>query len=237
MPRRVTNLFHLLAGLALLLVSAYSFRELSHRGQSWWRQQSAERPARAVTSVAGGPSTRNDPILSAANMKVYGVLAQHGEAPQAPNSDTQAGDDAVPANPSAPPQAIDRVSLGTVRTPGRFLHRRILVTTYSAFRFEIPSHMRHPQLEGMFLCVAKNGSPDRSAAVEVRLLNEEQFSNFAGNDAGDSTFSEGPAGHGDIDWDLKDTFGVSNKYYLVFRNFSKRSGPAVVDADFAVKVE
>jgi hypothetical protein len=133
-------------------------------------------------------------------------------------------------------QSIDRISAGTVAKPGHFLHKKIAIDSYKTIEFDLPGQMRNAELEGSYLCVTRKGVRDESgAAVELSLMNEAEYAKFNADRGMNSSSWQRPASHADIDWDLKDTYGNTQKYYLVFRNASRRPGVAIVDADFAVK--
>ncbi len=85
--KRVTNLLHLLAGVALLVVACYFFRELAHNGKRVWQRESSVvgHPAKSARSASGS----DDPTLNAADVKMDGASGQPDEG--------TGGDDAVPA--------------------------------------------------------------------------------------------------------------------------------------------
>jgi hypothetical protein len=224
--KRVKNLVHLLIGIALLAVGAYFFRGLVLDGKLWWQQQLSVvvPPAKSTKS----DSASDDPILSAANVKVYGVLAQQDEA--------ASGDDATPTPSSGPPSLLDHVNTVDPGAPNHFLHKRLSVKTRQIFAFEIPPHAIRPQLQGRFRSVATRQNPG-GGAVELSLMNEEEFASFANNNPRSTTLSWDASRRGDIHWDLNATFNNPQKYYLVFRNSSQGQGPSIVDADFTASFE
>ncbi len=121
--------------------------------------------------------------------------------------------------------------------PNHFLHRRLSVETYQTFAFEVPPHEAHPHLRGSFRTTHAGEQSGAGISVEVLLMNQDEFARFSRDRAAEATFSERPASHADIEWDLKPTFGNRARYYLVFRNSSARRGPAIVDADFSARFD
>jgi hypothetical protein len=221
--KRVTNLLHLLAGVALLATSGYFFHELGQNGRTRLQQLSVEthraRPAKAHS--AGG-----DPVLSAARVNVYGVLGEQDDA---------AGrDDAAPA-PSISPSLLDHLNAADAGVPNHFLHGRLSVETYQVFAFEVPPRAIRPELRGTFRPARRNTND--STSVELLLLNDGEFARFVKNRPVTATFSSNPSGRGSIDWKLDANVETAQKYYLVFRNSSEGQGPSIVDADFTASFE
>jgi hypothetical protein len=222
--KRVTNLLHLLAGVALLVIAGYFFRELGQNGKTRLQQLSVEtHPARPAKSH----SASDDPALSAANENVYGVLGEHDD-------DAAGGDDAAPA-PSSSPSLLDNLNAGDAGAPNHFLHRRLSVETYQVFAFEVPPRAIRPELRGTFRPARRNTND--STSVELLLLNDGEFARFVKNRPVTATFSSNPSGRGSIDWKLDANVETAQKYYLVFRNSSEGQGPSIVDADFTASFE
>jgi hypothetical protein len=156
------------------------------------------------------------------------------DAANTSDQDAAAADDAGGSGSQS--QSIDRISAGVVAKPGHFLHKKIAVDSYKTIEFDVPGQMRHAELQGSYLCVTRKGIRDESgAAVELSLMDEAEYARYSADQGTASTASQRPASHADIDWDLKDTYGNTQRYYLVFRNASRRPGTTIVDADFAVK--
>ena len=218
-------MLHLLTGIVLLAMGAYFFRGLAIQGKGLLQQQLSvvAHPAKSAKS----DSASDDPILSAANVKVYGVLAQQDEAPTE--------DAAAPAPSNGPPSLLDHVNTADPGAPNHFLHKRLSVKTSQIFAFEVPPHALRPELQGTFRSVATPRNPGPS--VELLLMNDEEFASLVDHKPGTTTFSADPASRGDIHWDLKATVGNPQKYYLVFRNSSQGQGPSIVDADFTASFE
>jgi len=217
--KRVTNLLHLLIGIAALAVGAYCFRGLVQGGKTWFQQRSVgARPARSAKSGS-----------SADNLKMYGVLSQPDEA--------AGGDDSVPAQGDGSASVRDPAYTGDPGAPDHFLHRRLSVKTYQFFEFEIPAHAVRPELEGTFQSVATRQNPEGGPSVEVLLMNHEEFGRFVNHRPVSTKFSSHPSSGGEIYWQLNTPAGSPQKYYLVFRNSSEGLGPSIVDADFTASFE
>jgi hypothetical protein len=152
--KSVKNLLHLLAGVALLAMAAYFFRQLADNAKMRWKQESSVgQPARSAKSR----SASDDSISGVAKVKVYGVLNQQ--------DDSAGGNDAVPASSSGPPSSRDPAFRdpafrdpafrdpaysADAGAPNHFLHRHLTVKTFQFFEFEVPAHATRPELEGTF---------------------------------------------------------------------------------------
>jgi len=226
---RVTNLLHLLAGIALLAIAAYFFRGLARNGRVWWQQQSffvAQPPAPAKSSA-----TSSDP-QSAADEKVYGVLSQPDKAAGA--------DGALPAPSSGPPSLVDHngyLNKIDASAPNHFLHRRLLIKTYQFFEFVVPPGATRPELQGTFQPVATRQNAGSGPVVQVLLMDAGEFARFVNHRPVAATLSSNSSESGEIYWRLKVPTGKPQKYYLVFWNFSDRQGPSLVDADFTASFD
>lgn len=228
--KRVRNLLHLLAGIALLASGTYFFRQLAHRGKVEWQQQLSvgAQPARSAKSGSAG----DDGALSAANEKVYGVLGEQNTA--------EGGDHAVPAPSSGPTPLVDHlnhVNGVDARAPNHFLHRRFSVKTFEFFEFEIPPNAIRPELEGTFQSVATQGNPDGGLSVELLLMNDHEFARFLNHRPVTASSSLPPSSGGEIYWKLKAPADRPQRYYLLFRNSSDGQGASIVDADFTASFE
>jgi hypothetical protein len=225
--KRVTNLLHLLAGVALLVVAGYFFRELGRNGKTRLQQLSAEsHPVRSERPH----SASDDPVLSAAKVNVYGVLGGQD------NAATGEGEDGAPV-PSGSPSLLDHLHAADAGEPNHFLHRRLSVETYQVFAFEVPPRAIRPELRGTFRPAASSRNSGGGASVELLLLSDGEFARFVRNRPVTAAFSSNPSGHGAVDWKLEANAETSQKYYLVFRTSSEEQGPSIVDADFTASFE
>lgn len=228
----VTNLLHLLVGLALLAIGAHFFLNGVHGGKTWRQQQSSmeAQPARSATSDTPG----DDFTPSVADGKVDVFSPQDNAAGGGEVTDDG---DAVPAPGSGPASFVDHVSAADTHAPNHFLHKRLSVETFQIFAFEVPPRALRPELRGTFRSVATQRNPDGGASVEVLLLNEKEFARFVSHKPVTATFTSNPSRRGQIDWELGAPVDNPQKYYLVFRNSSAGQGPSLVDADFTASFE
>jgi hypothetical protein len=225
--KRITNLLHLLMGIALLAIAAYFLRGLADGGKMCWQQQSSVVAPPARSGKAGSAS--GDSLPGAADLKMYGALAQPDGA--------AGGDDAVPAPSSGPASLHDAVYAGEPGAPNHFLHRRFSVETYQFFEFVVPPHAVRPELQGTMRSVATRQNPDGATSVELLLMNAEEFARFVNHRPVTAMASSHPSSDDEIYWKLKASADNPQKYYLVFRNSSEGQGPSVVDADFTASLE
>ena len=228
-------------GLLLLSTAGYfSWRVVD----GWQHESSALFPRAAATGAADRSSSEAqapDPddvtnIRPAAQVvSVYGNLIAPTHAPAAP-ANAQPIPQASPRQPSA---AIDHVS-NPLKDPTARVHQRFAVETYRGFLFIVPPRTIHPQLHGTFRSsVAGNGAvlTGRGANIQVLLLNQQEFNNFAQGHEGSATFSNDPSEGGRIDWSLASPMFEAEKYYLIFRNSPNASSPKIIDADFTLAFE
>ena len=217
--KQIANLVHLAVGVMLLALGAYSVRAVANHWTEWWHHE--------LASTSKTPTAPKDPGVSDGNTKVYGVLAGL-EA-------DGGGDDAAPAN-SSPTSPVDRVFASDASKPNHFLHRRIAVETYQIFALDVPPHAIRPQLDGKFRAVTGLRNRRSNTGVEVLLMDEEQFGSFTDNKPWTPVLRDDPSSQGEIHWDLRAS-ASAQRYYLVFRNCSTRTGPNLVDADFTASFE
>lgn len=227
--KRVRNLLHLLAGIALLASGTYLFRQLAHRGKMEWQQQLSV-GAQPPRSAKSGSASEDAP-LSANSGKLYGVLGEQN---------TAEGEDHTALAPSGGPSALvdhlNHVNAVDAKAPNHFLRRRFLVKTFEFFEFEIPPNAIRPELEGTFQSVATQGNPDGGLPVELLLMNDQEFARFLNHRPVTASSSLPPSSGGEIYWKLKAPADRPQTYYLLFRNSSEQ-GPSIVDANFTASFE
>jgi hypothetical protein len=210
----------------------------------WQHQPSALFPRAAATPAADASSSdaqAPDPndvtnIGPAAQVvSVFDNLISPAHAPAA-----QA--DAAPIPQASPPRssaAIDHVT-NPPKDPTARVHQRFAVETYRGFLFIVPPRTIHPQLHGTFRSSAVgNGAvrTGRGANIQVLLLNQQEFNNFAHGHEGAATFTNDPSDGGRIDWPLASPMFEAEKYYLIFRNSGDASSTKIIDADFTLAFE
>ncbi|MGB8012917.1 MAG: hypothetical protein WCF68_14990 [Terriglobales bacterium] len=224
--KRTKSRLHLLLGIASLAIAAFFFREVAHGGKGLLQQTWAMmHPARSAKPGSAGDDSDD-------NTKVYGVLGEHGEADD--------GDDGDSGSSSGLPPPVDRIAPFTAAdagTPNHFLHKRLSVKTYQFFEFVVPAHAIRPELQGTFQSVATRQNPSGGPAVEVLLLDREEFSRFVNHKSVSAMLSSNSSRGGEIYWKLSAPVNKPRKYYLVFWNPAEGQGPRIVDADFSVIFE
>lgn len=133
---------------------------------------------------------------------------------------------------------LDHVDLSELPAPQNFLRKRFAVTEYKEFAFTIPPHAASPTLQGSYRAFAKSAkSTSREpAAVELMLMNEEEYSAFVHQRSVAVTYATDPSPGQTVAFPLKSTLGQAQQYHLVFNN-SEGSKTKFVDADFTVSFE
>jgi hypothetical protein len=228
-------------GFLLLATGGYfSWRVVD----GWQHQPSALGPPAAASGAADASSSEAqapDPndvtnLRPAAQVvSVFGNLISPAHAPAA-----QANAAPIPqASPRQPSAAIDHVR-NPLKDPTARVHQRFAVETYRGFLFIVPPHTIHPQLHGTFRSsIVGNGAvlTGRGANIQVLLLNQQEFSNFAQGHESAATFTNDPSDGGRIDWSLASPMFEAEKYYLIFRNSPNASSTKIIDADFTLAFE
>jgi len=230
-----------LTGFLLLSTGGYfSWRVI----EGWQNQPSALSPRTAATPAADRVSSdaqAPDPndvtnIRPAAQVgSVFGNLFSPAHAPEA-----QANPIPVPQSSSPRSSAaIDHVT-NPLQDPTARVHQRFAVQTYRGFLFIVPPRTIHPELHGSFrsMVAGHGGAPTgRSANIQVLLLNQQEFDNFAQGREGTATFTNEPSDGRRVDWALVSPMFEAQKYYLIFRNSPEASSTKIVDADFTLSFE
>ena len=210
---------NLSAGVLLLAGAAYLALHAAHGWTGSWGLQisSANHPA----TRSFDPTTGVSWIHDAASQKAYGPLASAMDQAPAAEGDT---DTRPAARQVAGYSAIDHIAGTSQDAPGRFLHKRFSLAKYHGFEFVVPVHSIRPELRGKFT--------SHQANIQVLLLNEEEFAVFARGEDGTVTFTTDPSDGGEVDWAINSPMAQPQKYFLIFRNVSRRGSGGVVDADF-----
>src|SRR5271170_5105049 len=128
-----------------------------------------------------------------------------------------------------------------VPRPENILHKVFSVNKYAQFTFEVPPHQDNTRLRGTFRSFTKRGDPDSTsnsaAAVDVMLLNEQEFNQFLQGPTQTVTYELDPAHHQMVDWRVPTTYAESQTYHLVFSNSPGGTKIKLVEADFTVSFE
>ena len=115
-----------------------------------------------------------------------------------------------------------------------------LLRHYSQVSFAIPPHQGNARLRGTFRSFTKRSDPDsssdRTAAIDLMLLNEEEYNQLLHGQPQSVTYELGSANNQRIDWRVPTTYADSQTYHLVFGN-SPGGKIKYVEADFSISFE
>jgi hypothetical protein len=115
------------------------------------------------------------------------------------------------------------------------------VQKYESFELTIPAHCLHPRLHGNFKSFhygeQGNRASDEAANVDVLLLDEQQFKDFANGPLDQTTRSAQNTHEQQIDWALPSSFDTEHKFYLVFNNATGKPKTKIVDADLTLSFD
>ena len=135
------------------------------------------------------------------------------------------------------PSKLDRIDSSAVPPPKRFLHKTFSMKEYQAYAIEVPARIVRARVEGSFQSsIVSSGSEpisDESTAVELMLMNAEQFDDFTHRRGATSTYAVEPSFSQQVEIDLPPTQDDPVKYFLVFRN-APGGAPRSVQADFSL---
>lgn len=144
----------------------------------------------------------------------------------------QAAPQTAPAKPSIKDRIIEDSPVGTSRA---ILHKTFAVKRVAHVRFEIPPHALTPRFCGTFRSlVGGETSHDASANVDLLLLNEAQYSDFAAGRDPEALYIADTTHFRDISVDLSPSGSQPARYYIVFRNSPGGADQKTVEADFRV---
>lgn len=141
------------------------------------------------------------------------------------------------------PQGVDHfVRVESVEArPEYSLHRMFPVSDYSQFPFVVPPRQGNTRLRGTFRSFTKRGAPDstsdRTADVELMLLNDQEFDEFLHSRLQSATYELDPSHNQAVDWRVPTTFEGSQTYHLVFSNSAGGVKRKFVEADFTLSFE
>jgi len=217
----------MLVVVLLLLVSSSPRRYTAARPYPGDDQLEAVKPEeqeiRAATPEDPGPiATVVQPL---AILKAQGKCAQSNPA----------------ATPAQKPLKIDHPLYAAAQQPKNFLHKVFQVSNRAQFMFLVPAHQGNTRLRGTFRSFTKRSDPDstsdRTAALDVLLLNEEEFNEFLHGPPRSVTYELDSANNQTVDWWVPTTYGESQTYHLVFSNSAGGAKIKFVEADFTVSFE
>lgn len=174
------------------------------------------------------PATPEDPGPIASVVVPLDVLTQ-----QANRSDAKTA-------PGREPVAIDHVVLIDPGKPKHLLPNMFSVNRRAQFSFMIPAHQGNARLHGSFRSFAKRNdldSSDRSADIDLLLLNDEEFNQFLHGQPQSVTYELNSAHNRMVDWWIPATRDNAKTYHLVFINSTDEVNPKFVQADFTLTFE
>jgi hypothetical protein len=125
--------------------------------------------------------------------------------------------------------------------PKHFLHKLFSVNHHVQFEFLVPAHQGNTRLRGTFRSFTNRSDPDstsdRSADVDVMVLNEEEFNQFLHGQPQSITYELDPSHNLRVDLRVPTTYTDPQKYHLVFSNADSGTKTKFVEADFTVSFE
>lgn len=146
-------------------------------------------------------------------------------------------DDVEKPKPLRKPNPEDRIAPSPVGTSTAIVHKTFALASAAKFAFEVPAHAAAPQMHGTFHSFAQTAgvqSSDENGDVDLLLMNDQQFADFASGHPADVVYSIDASHDQDVTFGLPATRDHPVQYYLVFRNASSGAGKKVVQADFRV---
>ena len=143
--------------------------------------------------------------------------------------------------PRGQPQPIDHLVYFEPGKPQHFLHNVFSVNNHTQFGFVIPPHQGNARLRGTFRSFTKRSDPDstsdRTADVDLMLLNEEEFNEFLHGQPQSITYELDPAHNQMVSWQVPPTYAEPQTYHLVFSNSAGGAKIKFVEANFSVSFE
>jgi len=175
-------------------------------------------------------ATPEDPGPTATVVVPLEVLKKQAKAPP---TDSE-------AEPPLEPLPIDHPVHLEPQEPKHFLHKTFPVSNHAQFTFLVPPRQGNARLRGTFRSFTKRSDPDstsdRTAAVDVLLLNDQEFNEFLQGRPQSVTFELDSANNQRVDWRVPTTYADPQTYYLVFSN-SGGTTRKFVEADFTISFE
>jgi len=176
-------------------------------------------------------ATPEDPGPIATVVVPLEVLKKQAKAPRA-NSEAASPQEPLP---------IDHPVYIEAQKPKNFLHKVFSVGNQTQFTFMVPPHQGNARLRGTFRSFTKRSDPDstsdRTASVDVMLLNEQEFGEFLRGRPQSVTYELDSTNNQMVDWQVPTTYGESQTYHLVFCNPAGGTKIKFVQADFTVSFE
>ncbi len=143
--------------------------------------------------------------------------------------------------PPQKPLKIDHPVYIETQQPKNLLHKVFSVSNQAQFTFRVPPHQGNTRLRGTFRSFTKRSDPDstsdRTAALDLLLLNEQEFNEFLHGRPQSVTYELDSTNNQMVDWQVPTTYGEPQTYHLVFCNPAGGTKIKFVQADFTVSFE
>jgi len=144
-----------------------------------------------------------------------------------------------------PEEPLEPLTVAPVRAeapqPENFLHKTFSLNNHSQFAFVVPPHQDTTRLRGTFRSFTNRSDPDstndRTAKVDVMLLNEQEFNEFQHGQPQSVTYELDAAHNQLVDWRVPTTYADSQTYHLIFSNSDGGTTAKFVQADFTVSFQ
>ena len=141
--------------------------------------------------------------------------------------------------PAAAPEPVshfEHVAPSPVGTTQTILEKTFPLKSSVTFPFQIPAHAVRPHLHGIFQSFVGqvHGGSDETANLDFLVLNEAQYSDFAGGHPGEALFTVEGSHNQAVNYDLPASLDQPVKYYLIFRSADRGGPKKVVEANFRV---
>jgi hypothetical protein len=142
--------------------------------------------------------------------------------------------------PTQGPLSIDHPLSVDPAKPKHFLHNVFSINHHAQFAILVPAHQGSARVRGTFRSFTKRNDPDssdRSADVDLLLLNDEEFNQFLHGQPQSVTYELNSAHNQMVDWWIPATRADAKTYHLVFINSADEIKPKFVQADFVLTFE
>jgi hypothetical protein len=138
------------------------------------------------------------------------------------------------------PLLIDRPINPSPPESKKILHKTFSLGGYAQFAFLVPPQQASTRLRGTFRSFTKHndpGSSDKTADVDLMLLNEQEYNEFLRGQLNSATYELDPAHDQMVDWRVPITHQDPQTYHLVFSNTEDGTKTKFVEADFTLTFE
>jgi hypothetical protein len=121
------------------------------------------------------------------------------------------------------------------------LQKTFSLQKYESFEMQVPPHCMSPRLHGNFKSFRYsdqgNRASDEAASIDMLLLDEQQFNDFAHGSGDTTTRSTQSVYQQQIDWALPSSYENPLKYFLVFNNATGKPRTKIVEADLTLSFD